>query len=249
MTAEQVRFYLVNAPDDPPVFSAEYQADLRKVISSLLASELQVEAPSWPSKPPRLFSPTARAGILWKNVGTSSAPVQSINQYVAAITAACTSSRAPARRSASFRPRDGHAAGRRVNYIDVTNSDGTKSTPVSTSNAMAFNPASIPRHPAAKSGKPHRDLTERRRYHMPPVVLHPANAATASASGRRTAWPWRARRRSPVGGLPATAPFGQGHPAHVPPPERGNTLWRRTPKLAPVPPGPASWINRGQAER
>jgi hypothetical protein len=32
----------------------------------------------------------------------------------------------------------------------------------------------------AKSGKPHRNLTEKRRYHMVPVVLHAANAATAS---------------------------------------------------------------------
>ena len=34
---------------------------------------------------------------------------------------------------------------------------------------------------AAKSRKPHRDLSEKRRYRMVPVVFHAANVATASA--------------------------------------------------------------------
>ena len=33
---------------------------------------------------------------------------------------------------------------------------------------------------AAKSGKPHRDLTEKRGYRMIPVVLHVVNTAAAS---------------------------------------------------------------------
>jgi hypothetical protein len=44
-------------------------------------------------------------------------------------------------------------------------------------------PASIPPHPApTKSGKSHRDLAEKRRYRMVPVVLHAANATTASTN-------------------------------------------------------------------
>src|SRR5271166_4977703 len=41
----KVRFYLVNAPDDPPTFSAECQADLRKVVAALRANKIEADAP------------------------------------------------------------------------------------------------------------------------------------------------------------------------------------------------------------
>jgi len=40
----KVRLYLVSAPDDPPTFSAEYQADLRNVVAALRTNEIQADA-------------------------------------------------------------------------------------------------------------------------------------------------------------------------------------------------------------
>lgn len=41
----KVRFYLVNAADDPPTFSVEVQADLRNVIAALHANKIEADAP------------------------------------------------------------------------------------------------------------------------------------------------------------------------------------------------------------
>ena len=44
-SAGKVRLYLVKAPDDPPTFSADYQADLRNVIAALRAKKIEADAP------------------------------------------------------------------------------------------------------------------------------------------------------------------------------------------------------------
>jgi hypothetical protein len=41
----KVRFYLVNAPDDPPTFSAEGQVNLRSVIVALEENKIEADAP------------------------------------------------------------------------------------------------------------------------------------------------------------------------------------------------------------
>jgi hypothetical protein len=66
----------------------------------------------------------------------------------------------------------------------------------------------------AKPGKPNRDLAEKRRYHVVPVVLHAAGAATASAirSSNGVA-PGLRGNDLPLEAAQQQLPFGQGQPS------------------------------------
>lgn len=41
----KIRFYLLNAPDDPPVFSAEGQVPLRTVMAAFRENKIEIDAP------------------------------------------------------------------------------------------------------------------------------------------------------------------------------------------------------------